>query len=265
MSATIAADALENLAERFAEAWMNHRTIDTVPPILLTDRQDGYRVQDLMARQLGGSVAGWKAGATSEGMRRRDGHDGIVPGRIFADRLFLGAEHMLDAALFPGGRLEPEFAFRFLESPGLRTDWTPATLARFVVPHIAVEIIGSRLDADLPAACRATAMTIADNGNGFALVVGPAIPSDARYNPLDHVVDMRIDGGPPAPNTPPEIRAQPIDALAETVNLLAARGINLEAGQYITTGSATDTLPVLGGSTIIADFGILGRIRIKFA
>ncbi|MCZ4255539.1 hypothetical protein O4H53_08345 [Sulfitobacter sp. G21635-S1] len=265
MTATIATDALEQLADRLAEAWMNHRTIDTVPPVLLTDRQDGYRVQDFMARRLGGTVAGWKAGATSDGMRRRDGHDGIVPGRVFADRLYLGAEHRLDAALFPGGHLEPEFAFRFLESPDLRTDWTPAALAPIVAPHIAVEIIGSRLDADLPATCRATAMTIADNGNGFALVIGPEISPDARYDPLDHAVDMRIDGGPPAPNVPPWIRAQPLAALADTVNLLAARGITLEAGQYVTTGSATDTLPVLGGSTVNADFGILGCMRLTFA
>ena len=264
MTAMIDAVALEHLADSFAEAWISHKTIDTVPPVLLSDRQDGYRVQDLMAQRLGGIVVGWKAGATSEGMRRRDGHDGIVPGRIFADRLFFGTEHRLDAAIFPGGRLEPEFAFRFLESPGLRTDWTPDALAPFVAPYIAVEIIGSRLDANLPAACRATAMTIADNGNGFALIIGPEIPSDASYDPLDHPVEMRLDGGTPAVNSPPDIRAQPLNALAETVNLLAARGIELEAGQYLTTGSATDTLPVAGGSAIVADFGVLGRIQIDF-
>ena len=265
MPDTIATNVLEQLADQFADAWTRREPIDSVPPVLLTNRQDGYRVQDLMARRIGVPVAGWKAGATSEGMRRRDGHDGIVPGRVFADGLFVGAEHKLDATRYPGGRLEPEFAYRFLQSPELRTDWTGQELAPLVVSHIAVEIIGSRMATALPAACRSTAMTIADNGNGFALVIGPEIAAEAVYEPLTHPVDLRIDGGPPATNSPAEIRARPLEALADTVNLLAARGITLEAGQYVTTGSATDTLAVQAGSTVTADFGDLGSIRLTFS
>lgn len=107
-------------------------------------------------------------------------------------------------------------------------------------------------------------MTIADNGNGFALVIGPAIATDAAYDPLRHAVDLRIDGGAPARNSPPEIRADPLAALADTVNLLAARGISLRAGDFVTTGSATETLPVKKGSTVTAEFGNLGSIRLTF-
>ena len=265
MPDTIATDGLEQLADQLADAWMRGNQIDSVPPVLLTDRRDGYRVQDLMARRIGRPVVGWKAGATSEGMRRRDGHDGIVPGRVFADGLFVGAEHKLEAVRYPGGRLEPEFAFRFLQSPELRTDWTGEALATLVVSHIAVEIIGSRMSATLPATCRTTAMTIADNGNGLALVIGPEIPVDAVYDPLTHPVELRVDGGAPAANSPADIRARPLDALADIVNLLASRGIALDAGHYVTTGSATDTLAVRAGSTIKADFGALGSIRLTFA
>lgn len=264
MPDTIATDVIEQLADQLAEAWVSRRLIDGNLPVLLTNRQDGYHVQDLMAQRIGEPVAGWKAGATSEGMRRRDGHDGIVPGRVFATGLFVGPEHSLDAASYPGGMLEPEFAYRFLEDLELRTDWTPQALAPLVTPHIAVEIIGSRMDPGLPEACRTTAMTIADNGNGFALVIGPQIPAGAVYDPLRHPVNLRINGRIPARNSPPEIRAQPLTALADTVNLLAARGISLHAGQYITTGSATDTLPVEKGSAVNADFGSLGAIRLTF-
>lgn len=265
MPDTLAPDVLEQFAEQLANAWMNREQIDSVPPVLLTDRQDGYRVQDLMARRIGSPVAGWKAGATSEGMRRRDGHDGIVPGRVFVDGLFVGDEHTLDASNYPGGRLEPEFAFRFLQSPGLRTDWTGTALAPLVAPHIAVEIIGSRMVPALPVTCRSTAMTIADNGNAFALIIGSEIEAAASYDPLTHPVDLRADDGPAAANSTADIRAQPLDALADTVNLLAERGITLEAGQFLTTGSATDTLAVQAGSTVTANFGDLGTICITFA
>lgn len=264
MPDTIANDVFEELADQLADAWAGRSLIEQVPPVMLTERQDGYRLQDMMARRIGESVAGWKAGATSEGMRRRDGHDGIVPGRVFASELFLGGAQRLEAARYPGGRLEPEFAFRFLESPPLREDWTAEALAPLVVPHIAVEIIGSRISEVLPAACRSSAMTIADNGNGCALVIGPEIAAEATYDPLTHAVAFRIDDEPIAENSPPDIRAQPLVALADTVNLLAGRGIALEAGQYLTTGSATATLPVRKGSTVTADFGPLGSISLTF-
>ena len=264
MSDTTATDLLEELATLFADAWTARTVIDSLPPILLTDRQSAYLVQDLMARRIGQQVAGWKAGATSDGMRARDGHDGVVPGRVFMADLHLGDDLRLKAGRFPNGRLEPEFAFRFLRGTGLRSNWTAEELAPIVAPHIAIEIIGSRMSASLPASCRNTAMTIADNGNGFALVIGPEIPSGTAYDPLSHPVDMRIDDSAPAANSPPDIRAEPLEALADTVNLLADRGLALEAGQYITTGSATATLPVVAGSTVSADFGALGRIRINF-
>ncbi|WP_160382319.1 2-keto-4-pentenoate hydratase [Pseudooceanicola pacificus] len=264
MPETIATDAIEHFADQLAQAWVDRRPIVDAPPVLLTDRQDGYRVQDMMARRIGEPVVGWKAGATSEGMRRRDGHDGIVPGRVFSSGLFVGAAHRLDAASYPGGMLEPEFAYRFLESPGLRTDWTAEDLGPLVAAHVAIEIIGSRMAPALPPECRGTAMTIADNGNGFALVIGPEIATDAEYDPLRHPVDLRIDGGPPARNSPPDIRADPLAALADTVNLLAARGISLDSGNFVTTGSATETLPVQKGSTVTADFGGLGTIRLTF-
>lgn len=107
-------------------------------------------------------------------------------------------------------------------------------------------------------------MTIADNGNGFALIIGPEIPVNAIYDPLTHPVDMHLDDGTFAANVPPDIRAQPIEALTDTVNLLGARKIALEAGQYITTGSTTATLPIVQGTTATADFGALGIIHIAF-
>ena len=41
-----------------------------------------------MAELIGGQVAGWKVGATVRAVQVFEGHDGPLPGRIFADRLF---------------------------------------------------------------------------------------------------------------------------------------------------------------------------------
>ena len=39
-----------------------------------------------MAELIGGKVAGWKVGATVRAVQMFEGHDGPLPGRIFADR-----------------------------------------------------------------------------------------------------------------------------------------------------------------------------------
>ena len=165
------------------------------------------------------------------------------------------------ADLFVGTRMEPEFAFKLLHRIEPRpAPWTPAEIAQHVTMHVAIELIGSRYRAGASAG---TLATIADNGNGAGLVVGPAVTSDGtdfRSCP----VFLEVDGGPAAANSPPDIRCEPFSALADVANHLSERGITLAEGAYVTTGSATETLPVMPGSTAVADFADLGRIEINF-
>ena len=64
-----------------------------------------------MAELIGGEVAGWKVGATVRAVQVFEGHDGPLPGRIFADRLF-DSPAKIPAKLFKGVKVECEFAFR---------------------------------------------------------------------------------------------------------------------------------------------------------
>ena len=41
-----------------------------------------------MAELIGGKVVGWKVGATVRSVQIFEGHDGPLPGRVFADRYF---------------------------------------------------------------------------------------------------------------------------------------------------------------------------------
>ena len=77
-------------------------------------------------------------------------------------------------------------------------------------------------------------------------------------------VFLKVDGGVAAANSPPDIRCDPFSALADVANHLSKRGIALAEGAYITTGSATETLPVVPGSIAVADFADLGKIEISF-
>ena len=47
-------------------------------------------------------------------------------------------------------------------------------------------------------------------------------------------------------------------------NALAATGRGLKAGDYVTTGTTTQPVPAAAGQTVLADFGALGRVEIRF-
>ncbi|MEX0405893.1 hypothetical protein ABGN05_09495 [Aquibium sp. LZ166] len=260
-------DALEAFAASLAEAWRTGAKIALPDPRdRPKDRSEAYLVQDRMAALIGAPVIGWKAGATSDGMRRRDGHDDIVPGRAFATCFFVGSDHAIPEELVKGARIEPEFAYRIDEPiPVRRQSWTAAEIAPRVTAHIAIELIGSRYRTDTPQADLTTLTAIADNGNGVGLIIGDVIADPDAVDFHSHPINLSVDGGEPARNSPPDIRCSPLDALVDVANHLSARGIPLEAGTYVTTGSATETVAVIGGTRTVADFGPLGRITLDFS
>ena len=257
---------LEEFARGLATAWSTGSSVE-LPDTdhRPANRDEAYFVQDRMADFIGEPVTGWKAGATSEGMRARDGHDDIVPGRTFRSRTFVGSRHILEAGPFIGARMEPEFAFH-IDRDILPRDapWTVDEIRPMATAHIAIEIIANRYPPGTSGAEIGTLLTIADNGSGSGLVIGDPIADPLAVDFLRHGVELTVDDGEPAENSPPDIRCSPLDALTDVVNCLSARGIALQEGQYVTTGSATATLPAPENGRAVADFGTLGSIVLQF-
>ena len=54
-------------------------------------------------------------------------------------------------------------------------------------------------------------------------------------------------------------------ALAWLANELSGLGITLAAGQVVTTGTCVVPMPVAPGVEVVADLGILGATRMRFA
>ena len=256
---------MEQLAARLFEAWRGGPRVPLPAPALRPrDRAEAYAAQEHLARLIGAPVAGWKAGATSVGMRRRDGQDGLITGRVFAPRLFFGTDLVLPAADYAEARAEPEFAFVLTADLPAAPARSRADIAPLVRAHIAIELVASRYAEPTPWGAEGGLLGLADNGSGAALILGPAILAPDAVDFLRHPVALTLNGGPAAPQSPPEIRAQPFDALCDVVNHLGARGIGLTAGMAITVGAATDTLPTPAQSALTADFGTLGAITLRF-
>ncbi len=253
-----------DLAVTLARAWQSCGVIEAWPSKgRPTTRAEAYRIQDAMADALGEIVVGWKVGATSAKMRELDGHDDVIPGRMFASTTWEGNDVDLPSGRFPRARVETEFAFRLTGDAPLRdTPWTATELADAVELHPAIEIIGNRYPPDGPPP--SSLDTIADNGGGIGIVFGPAVE---RWQDLDfqhHPISLTVDDGEPSENFLGDMRCIPLQALADLLNHLQSRGFGMRAGDWVSTGAATVPLSIHTGAQVRADFGELGRIGLRF-
>lgn len=253
----------EKLAGALADAW---RTGRTIPLPAAADapksRADAYAIQDRMAALIGGKVVGWKVGATVRAVQVFEGHDGPLPGRVFADRAFESPAEIPSSLLF-SAKVECEFAFR------LTADLAPSTmpitsdaLADKVVFHPAIEIAATRYQPGTGERGSTTYDGIADNGTSGAVVLGPAI-ADWRNLPFETMeIDGRIDDSPPIQAYSGPYRRHPLDITAETFTDLQRRGVALPAGAFLLTGSLTLPTAIRKGQRMTARFGSLANLSL---
>jgi 2-keto-4-pentenoate hydratase len=248
----------EQLACDLAQAWRSGGTIplpaDGQGP---ATRADAYAIQDRMAELIGGRVAGWKVGATVRAVQVFEGHDGPLPGRIFADRCF-DSPAQVPANLFKGAKVECEFAFRLTrELPQGAAPLRRADLAGALTFHPAFELAASRYAPGTGNRAATTFDGIADNGSGGAAVLGAAVTGweALRFDSME--IDARIDDSPPIQIYTGAYRRDPVTIVGETFSDLRARGVDLAVGTWVLTGSLSLPTPVRKGQTVTAKFAQL--------
>jgi 2-keto-4-pentenoate hydratase len=162
---------------------------------------------------------------------------------------------------------EPEFAFR------LRVDLRPRAepfgvaevMAAVATLHPALEIPDSRYVDFVRAG---EAQLIADNACAHQFVLGPAASDGWREVELAaHEVRARVKGRDRSYDRSGSGRAvlgDPRTALVWIANELPRRGQWLRAGQVVTTGACMTPLEVLPGDLVLADYGELGEVSVRF-
>ena len=229
------------------------------------DRAEAYYTQDRVAEILGLPVMGWKIGATTAAMRERDGHEDIIPGRLFAPTTHFGNSLTLDLGECPNPRVETEFGFRLNADMPLReTPWTAEEITPLVTLYPALEVIGTRFEMPGAPPEVLSRMGVADNGICVAGIFGAPALDAASFDFAGHTVSFSVDGGAPSPDLLGVMRCDAREATAHLANLLAKRGEVLRAGDMLLTGTVTVPLAVGKGSHLVADFGALGRIEMRF-
>ena len=257
---------LVELADILANSWRNPGKLAKIDSRFFPlNRQESYFVQDCMYEVLQQGMVGWKVGATSARMRDLDGHEDVIPGRIFQSRSYFGAHHNLPCEYFLGARAEAEFAFQLTAKPHLRhTPWTASEMQTMMVLHPAIEIIGNRFKLEDASKEQNSLMTIADNGGGLGFIFGDPLEDWQGIDYQQHLIDLTVNGSKPAENFLGEMRCVPEQAAADLINHLASRGYELQIGDFISTGAASVPQSFSAGDYVHANFGELGEIKVTF-
>ena len=231
---------------------------------------EGYGIQAAVRAARGGTLAGFKIGATSEVAQTLLATKEPFHGCLFADGVHDSpAALSAEATIFR--LIEPEFAFRLsTDLPARKAPYGREELAAAVADlHPAFEVVNSAFGETWTEA--GLAQLIADNGVHDCLVLGPAAADWRDLDLANHEVVFEIDGAEIGRGQGANVLGHPLDALAWLANLgvLAdpdtqiRRG--LRAGDLITTGLLTPFVYAEAGSTLRADYGSLGAVELAFS
>ena len=226
------------------------------------DRAEGYAIQAAIERYSTTHLFGWKIAATSEAGQKHINVDGPMAGRILSETVIVDG----GTASMAGNEMrvaEPEFAFR------MRADVPPRgspysvqeVLDAVETLHPAIEIPDSRFSDFVGAG---TEQIIADNACAHRFVLGA--PTTSEWRALDLVEQKPIITlrGKQYTGHGKNVLGDPLIALAWLANELRALGLTLRAGEIVTTGTCHPPLPIQSGDVVAADFGVIGKVSVKF-
>jgi 2-keto-4-pentenoate hydratase len=224
--------------------------------------EDGYAIQEAFVASFGQPVAGWKIGATAEASQRLFRVGEPFYGPILAPLVFASPAE-LPAADFPMRGIECEFAFQLAADfePRERPYEPDEAAERVSAPVPAIEVVSPRLDHP---SRHGAPSAVADCGLNGALVLGAPSFDWQSLDLAAHEVRLEIDGRAKATGTGALALGHPLNSLAWFVNRYTARGRTLPAGQIVTTGSTTGLVILEPGQIATGDFGVLGRVSVRF-
>ncbi len=251
-----AADALD--AARRSGVWL-----DALPERLApASVAEAYLVQDDVTRRSGRVTAGWKIGATSIATQTLLGTDEPIVGRMFADAI------APSPAVVRGQRadvliVEAEFAFVMAQTLLARPQPYAAAEVIAAVGTLvpALEYIGSVFTL---AAGRPITDILVDNAGHGGLVLGVATAGWTPDELPEHAVRLEQGGRTIASGAGSAVLGNPIVCLTWLANALSRRGVDLCAGEIVTTGTCTGAQTVAAGVDVRGDFGRFGTVDLRF-
>lgn len=246
---------LDAIAEAFVAARRAATGLPDYPGAPPSSLSDAYAIQDRAVALTGGKVAGWKVGKINPPL---DGELGTnrLAGPIFAGSIRDGRGASPAMPVFAEGFAagEAEFLLRIGRAPDpAKTSYTMEEAAELIdAVHVGIEIASSPFPG---INALGPLVTISDFGNNHGLVIGDPVPGWRSLDFLDWPVTLLIDGIQAGAATARTMLDGPVGAARFLFETMAARGVALEAGQWISSGAVTGVHEVSVGATVTATFG----------
>jgi 2-keto-4-pentenoate hydratase len=250
-------DNVAHIARSFVDARRSGAALPDYPGTMPAALDDAYAVQDAAIALAGGRIAGWKVGRINPPIGGID----RLAGPIFAATVATANGAELAMPVFRDGfaAAEAEFLLRVGATPDpAKTSYT-IDEARDLIDavHVGIEIASSPFPGINN---HGPSVTISDFGNNNGLVVGAPIEG-WRDVDLDSLpVELRLNGEQVGAATTATMLDGPFGAARFLFEALAARGIALTPGQWISTGAVTGVHPVAIGDRVEAMFD--GRLSV---
>ncbi|NQV99530.1 MAG: fumarylacetoacetate hydrolase family protein [Rhodospirillales bacterium] len=217
---------------------------------------EAYAVHDLVTAELGLAIGAWKTSPL-------DDPKAPFAGQIYARDIYGTGAEIPASELFMIG-IEGEIAFRFGQDfPASKAPYGRADIIAGISEMLPlIEVVDSRMVDGMG---QDASLKMADNQSNAAIVIGAPVTTgwqtiDATTQPVTlHVNGAKVYGD--VSNSPV---ADVFALMAGTVNVCAARGHPIAAGQIITTGSCTGVLFFEPGSQVVMDMPAVGRVEVSF-
>jgi 2-keto-4-pentenoate hydratase len=230
--------AVDKAADFLVAARRAHKRIDEIPEDFRpADFSDATAVYEAVQKKLGAKTVGWKAGFSAPSQIKQFNLSAPLFARLSEGQIFQNPA-TIPWSRFHAPMWETEVAFKMAKSLSPRTQpfSREEVLNAVAAAHLCFEIPDVRFTSGpktpLPS-------LIADSFATAAFVVGPEIPNWRTVKLDGFPAELVVNGAVKAGTVAPENRSDPIWVLCGVAEQLRARGIALEAGHIITTGSAT--------------------------
>ncbi|WP_076071472.1 2-keto-4-pentenoate hydratase [Sphingomonas montana] len=247
-------------AARFVAARRGADGLDAYPGTVPATLAEGYAIQDAAIALIDEPIVGWKVGRINAPLDAQHGTTRLV-GPIFANMVVTldDADTVPDMGIFADGfgAVEGEFLIRLGTIDPAQRAWTLAQAADAIATvHIGIEIASSPLEAINRLG---PTVTVSDFGNNNGMIVGAAIPEFREAGLEDWTVVTEIDGvevGRGKASAFPDGLGGSVKALLET---LAARGIAVPPGTWVSSGAVSGVHPIAVGQTAVVRFDVDGE------
>lgn len=258
-----AGDRHQRLADLLVAARRDGRQVRDLDPVLVpATHAEAYAVNELVAKGLEWPPLGWKIAATTPVMQQRLRTSVPIYGRTYA-RFETPSPARFRHAELLDPIVECEFFFRLGRAlpPRVHRYGAEEVADAVASVHAGIEVAECRFPLDgLPP----VPAVLADGAASGRYVVGAEVANWRARDLANMPVVLEVNGIVRRAGSGAEVMGDPIAPLVWLANARSVWGDGLEAGELISTGTATGMLLAKPGDRAVALFDGVPAVEIHF-